>query len=510
MKTKEFFVKRHSIFYGAICLLANLLAVILTSLLASFTPDTTFTDGWEYFSEWIEFLCEHETVTNVLGIISYLVPIFLCIRYVLKIKGLSKNDVLYIENKVHMPIEFSLRGITGWIFNFFLELCFLAYFKAITGVKITQIIISSAFAHASLSIITFTLSFFTLETLNRTIVLPYLYPEGGISNTSRTPLSSIGNLFAFNFFTAVFPSLFLGTRMFMSRYYGINQKGYTDFAFVLILLLVGFAMTRLLTSFFQKPLKKLTESAHAISEGNYNCKTIICSNDEMGVLGDAFNDMATSLKEKEFMRDTFGKIASPQVRDYLLMGNVSLGGETVDATVLFCDIRSFTTLSESMKPRDVVALLNEYFTGLEKCITAHGGIINKYIGDAVMALFGVPVHTGIHAQNAFDAALAMRLELAKMNESFVERGMPALRFGIGLHSGTVLAGNIGASNRMEFTVIGDTVNAASRIEGLCKQYGKDLLISQATADQLSNALVYVDEAELRGKKQKIKLYTDRM
>lgn len=514
MSARIFFVKHHIIFYGIICILANLLAVISASVLASFTPETIASNQWTSLKEWIDFLCKHEMLTNFAGIISYLIPILMCTQYGLKARGLPHNDERYIEIMVHIPTEFALRGIAGWICNFLVELCFLAYLKITVGLKVGIIIISSAISHICLSIIAFTLIFFTLETLNRTLVLPSIYPDGGISSTSRTHISSIKSLFLFHFFSAaVFPSLFLGIRLFMSMYYGIDPNGYSDFVFVGLALLAGFAMSCLMTRFFQAPLKKLTESANKISEGDYECKTIICSNDEMGVLGDAFNAMTVSLKEKEFMRDTFGKIVTPQVRDYLLKGNVTLGGETVDATVMFCDIRSFTTLSESMKPRDVVALLNEYFTGLEKCITAHGGVINKYIGDAIMALFGIPVHTQTHAHDAFEAAQDMRQELLKMNESFASRGMPQLHFGIALHSGSVLAGNIGAASRMEYTVIGDTVNAASRIEGLCKQYGKDLLISQATVDLLninqnSKKIVFVDEAELRGKKEKIRLYTD--
>ena len=278
--------------------------------------------------------------------------------------------------------------------------------------------------------------------------------------------------------------------------------------FSAILLVIGLVLTVLITRFFQKPLGLLTEGARAISDGNYDFRTVICSNDEMGVLGDAFNEMACSLKEKEFMRDTFGRIVTPQVRDYLLTGNVALGGETLDVTVMFCDIRGFTTLSERMAPERVVSFLNEYFTGLEKCIAAHGGVINKYIGDAVMALFGAPVPSGHHAQDAFAAALDMRSELARMNVSFAREGLPEIRFGIALHSGPVLAGNIGAANRMEYTVIGDTVNTASRIEGLCKLYKKDLLVSQSTADRIGGGLSFVDEAAIRGREEKVRLFTD--
>ncbi|MBP5747109.1 MAG: adenylate/guanylate cyclase domain-containing protein, partial [Treponema sp.] len=187
--------------------------------------------------------------------------------------------------------------------------------------------------------------------------------------------------------------------------------------------------------------------------------------------------------------------------------NVSLGGQKLEVTVMFCDIRGFTTLSEHMEPEAVVSLLNSYFTGLEKCIASHGGVINKYIGDAVMALFGAPLPSSTQAKDAYLAAVDMRTALSQMNKGFAEKGMPEIHFGIGLHSGPVLAGNIGASSRMEYTVIGDTVNTASRIEGLCKTYKTDLLVSETTARLLETELDFVDESEIRGRKEKVKLYT---
>nr|MCR5765070.1 adenylate/guanylate cyclase domain-containing protein [Treponema sp.] len=213
------------------------------------------------------------------------------------------------------------------------------------------------------------------------------------------------------------------------------------------------------------------------------------------------------------INDVFGKNVSPQIRDYLLKGNVKLGGENCNITIMFCDIRSFTTLSENMPSEKIVKMLNFYFTQLEKCISAHNGVINKYMGDAIMALFGAPMPSKTHQMDAFAAALDMRRTLKEINKQFKAKGYPELQFGIGIHSGPVLAGNIGALNRMEYTVIGDAVNAASRIEGLCKTYKKDLLMSEDTALEIMTAnpqlvLEFVDFTELRGRKEKVRLFTD--
>ncbi|MBR7080243.1 MAG: adenylate/guanylate cyclase domain-containing protein [Treponema sp.] len=457
--------------------------------------------------QWFDFLGAHNTVINLITILCYLVPVLVCILYTAPIVKLRPSDEKYKHIAVHIPAVYALAGILGWVINFLIELIILIYLNVTNGFDIIFIMISSASSMMFLSMVSFTTIFFTLETLNRNLILPRLYPEGGLSSIKRMSVSSIRNLFLFYFFSAAFfPSAYLGIRMFMNLRYNV-QNSYSDILVAMLLLVLGLVLTFILSGFFSKPLKKLTVAANHISEGDFDMRAKISSNDELGVLGDSFNVMAKSLKEKEFIRDTFGKIVTPQVRDYLLGGNVELGGETLSVTVMFCDIRGFTTLSENMAPEKIVSLLNEYFTGLEKCISAHGGVINKYIGDAVMALFGAPIPIKDHAQEAFRASLDMRETLVQMNKDFVAKGFPEIRFGIGLHTGNVLAGNIGAASRMEYTVIGDAVNTASRIEGLCKTYKKDLLISESTASTITENLSFVDEAEIRGRTEKVKLYT---
>ena len=522
MKFKEFFVKKHVYFYGAICLLANILAVLSTSLTTFPMPNNTPMKLWR------DFMARHELFINALSVSAYIAPCLLCFLYAVRALKYKKDDKEYIKIMVNIPGAFALRGIVGWFLSFAFELSFLLYFNFSLGADVTFIVVSSLVATIFVSILAFTLIFFTLETLNRNIVLPALYPNGNISSSERMSISSIKSLFLFYFFSAsLFPAAFLGARLFFTRFYRIDFPKYYDIVFAGILVAIAFVLTILIYGYFQKPLKKLTASAEEISRGNYGAKALICSNDEMGALGDSFNQMADSLKEKEFMRDTFGKIVTPQIRDYLLTKSVALGGETLEVTVMFCDIRGFTTLSEKMAPEKIVALLNEYFTGLEKCVARHGGVINKYIGDAIMVLFGAPIPSATHASDALAAALEMRETLSAMNKGWKERGLPEIRFGIGMHSGPVLAGNIGAANRMEYTVIGDTVNTASRIEGLCKTCQKDLLLSQSAADLIQAqkaarietagktetaaaalpALTFVADAEIRGRKEKVRVFT---
>jgi adenylate cyclase len=155
---------------------------------------------------------------------------------------------------------------------------------------------------------------------------------------------------------------------------------------------------------------------------------------------------------------------------------VSLAGEEIQATVLFCDIRNFTPLSERLAPAQLIRFLNDYFAHITRPITDHHGVINKFMGDAVMAVFSPVFGVEDHGEEGLRAALGMREALREFNA--LGRYQP-VAFGIGVHSGTLIAGNVGTENRMEYTVLGDTVNIASRIEGQTKQFSTEVLVSDA-------------------------------
>jgi len=213
--------------------------------------------------------------------------------------------------------------------------------------------------------------------------------------------------------------------------------------------------------------------------------------------------------ENAYINEIFGKMVDPRVRDHLLSGNINLGGETQQATILFTDIRGFTAISAQLRPDEVVAWLNLYFEEMSHCIIQNKGLVNKYIGDAILAVFGVPIALENHAEVAVQAALAMRTALTRLNKRFLKQGMPLLKAGIGIHTGPVLAGNIGSSHRMEFTVIGDAVNIASRMENLSKDFTHDIIISEATLAQLTttNIAAYLATVQVRGTNHNIKIYS---
>jgi adenylate cyclase len=183
-------------------------------------------------------------------------------------------------------------------------------------------------------------------------------------------------------------------------------------------------------------------------------------------------------RERDFLNETFGKYVSRAVRDEILAGRVTLNGELKEVTVLFADIRDFTALVETTPPRKVVSLINTYFKAMAEAINAHHGLVLQFIGDEIEAVFGAPVALENHQQWAIDAALEMRKRLSRLNLELSNRGFPPLRHGIGIHSGKVVAANIGSAQRLSYALVGETVNIASRIQELNKDFGTDILLSE--------------------------------
>jgi adenylate cyclase len=230
--------------------------------------------------------------------------------------------------------------------------------------------------------------------------------------------------------------------------------------------------------------------------------------DELEKLASGFNRMVDGLRERDKLRSTFGKYMTATVMEHLLAGKVALGGESLKVTILFTDIRSFTTISETMDPQQLVGLLNEYFTEMVGIVMQEDGVVDKYIGDAMMAVFGAPVPKPGDAANAVRAAVRMRGALENLNRRLEARGAPTLRTGIGVHTGDVVAGNIGSEKRMEYTVIGDAVNVAARLETSTKDLGANILISDDTFELTKDVVDArrIGEITVKGRQQPVLMY----
>jgi adenylate cyclase len=275
-----------------------------------------------------------------------------------------------------------------------------------------------------------------------------------------------------------------------------------------VILCISFLTGYLYSGTITWPIRRLSDAARRIAEGDFKINLKAKGRDEIAHLSTAFNEMAKGLEERDRVKETFNKFHNKEIAEKLLTGEVKLGGERKEATVFFSDVRGFTALSETMEPEQVVEMLNEYMTRMVSIIRAHGGVVDKYVGDAIMALWGVPLTGEDDVYRAVKACLSMREELAKLNELRISRGQGALKIGMGLNMGPLIAGNIGSNEKMEYTVIGDAVNLASRIESMTKEYGTDLLISKSVYQQLSDRFIFElgGTTKVKGKTDAIEVY----
>ncbi len=212
--------------------------------------------------------------------------------------------------------------------------------------------------------------------------------------------------------------------------------------------------------------------------------------------------------DRRRFRDSFARYLSRDVMAKVLSDAPSLRGEHRSVSILFSDLRGFTTLSERMEPERIAAHLNEYFEAMTAAIFAHRGMINDFVGDAVMAVFGAPVDDAEHAWHALQSALGMVRALETLNQRWAGAGLPSLRMGIGIHTGDVFAGNVGGRDRIKYTVIGDPVNVASRVEGLNKELGTTVLITEETLAAVGDRVAVRDcgPVAVKGRVEKVRVY----
>lgn len=226
-----------------------------------------------------------------------------------------------------------------------------------------------------------------------------------------------------------------------------------------------------------------------------------------GQLAASLNSMAAGLQERDHVKEVFGRYIATQVSDKILKGEANLGGEVRRVTILFSDIRNFTDMSEKMAPQQVVAFLNDYFTEMVDAVFEQSGILDKFMGDGLMAVFG-SLGEPDHQLHAVQAALRMKALLGKINGVRGVSGQAPIAIGIGIHTADVIVGNIGSRKRLEYTVIGDGVNTTSRLQGLNKEYGTTILISETTYEAVKDVFEcrQMPEAHLRGKTQSLQCF----
>lgn len=213
-------------------------------------------------------------------------------------------------------------------------------------------------------------------------------------------------------------------------------------------------------------------------------------------------------RERDFIKNSFGRYLPEELHNEILGGRIPLDGESKEVTILFADLRDFTALVEGTPPTAVVRLINCYFREMSEAVRANGGLVVQFIGDEIEAAFGAPLAVEGHADMAIRTALEMRMRLARLNKELAGRGHEPLRHGIGIHTGSVLAGNIGSPGLLSYALVGKTVNLASRIQGLTKHFQTDVLISADTMRALGHPVPAVQEPPIwvKGVQQPVTVY----
>jgi len=276
----------------------------------------------------------------------------------------------------------------------------------------------------------------------------------------------------------------------------------------LLMVLAGLGGAVGLAALLSRPIFRLVQATRAIAAGNFNVAVPVALRDELGVLTDSFNRMARSLREKEMIKRAFTRYVAREVVEEILKNpeQMALSGERREVTVLFCDVRGFTPLSERMSPEDVVLLLNDFYNLMIETTFKHDGTLDKFLGDAVMAVFGAPMAHPDHSARAIRTAIAMQEGIVALNERRARDGKEPIAVGIGVSAGEAVAGTVGTEDRMEYTVIGDSVNLAARLESNAKP--GQILISHRTYERVRDLVDArpLGRIRVKGKEEEVEVY----
>jgi adenylate cyclase len=266
-------------------------------------------------------------------------------------------------------------------------------------------------------------------------------------------------------------------------------------------LALGFVAMRIAGHSIVEPVEVVREAVRRVQRGDLSAEIPVYDGSEVGLLQAGFNEMTAGLRERERIREAFGTYLDQEVAEHILAAGTSLEGEEIEVTAMFIDIRDFTGFAERVSASEAVAAVNRLFERIVPIVREHGGHVDKFVGDGLLAVFGAPRRQADHADRALAAAL--EIEVAAADQ---------LPIGIGLNSGTVIAGNVGGAGRLEFSVIGDAVNVAARVEESTRATGDTVLVSERTRALLTDTSMLEERpaVPLKGKSETVALYAPRV
>lgn len=363
------------------------------------------------------------------------------------------------------------------------------------------------------------ITFFAHDLLWRPVI-PLFFPKGDVGSIGAFRLPVLGRLLIAFFFVGVYPLTIMAALTWGRAQSLVNtddpQAVLSNLlAMEIFLLIAGIAasislaifVTRAITS----PLNSLQSGMKQVEENNLDVQVQVVTNDELGYLGEQFNKMVAGLRQAQKLRYLLDLYVSPEVAREALRSGTGLGGQQAQCSVLFSDIRGFTSISERLKPEQLITLLNRYMMTMIDIIIDNQGIVNKFGGDSLLAIFGTPLNPAQdHAARAVCAAKGMQQALAIFNGAQRTVREPVLETGIGIATGEVIVGNLGGRGRIEYTVLGDTVNLASRLQDKTKELGNPILLSKQTFEEANKHMqLQADRHKgvpIKGKRDPVEVY----
>lgn len=469
-------------------------------ILRQFT-DLAQKEGFEYSFEVVKRLASLFFLIALIGSPTLLVmhqllrPISRCLNRVKR----GEEPPARVSEKarrrlINLPFIFIALNIGLWLVAPALVF-FIAYVVDLMNLRTSAVFAARA---SMVGFITSSVAFYRLEAYSRRELIPFFFPEGRVADLKGAARISISRRIRIFFRMAtVVPMTILIVTLVTLQWeldalkIPVEEYGRRVIIFTVVLFGIFFISTgvlnRLVSRSIVEPLKSMLEALGKIRDGDYQAKIRVVGNDEIGILGDAANQMIRGLADRQKLREVFGKYVTPEIRDEILSGRIPLEGERREGTVMFVDLRDFTPFVENNPPEEVMSGLRAYFTAMHRAIRLRRGLVLQFVGDEIEAVFGIPVRFEGHADAAVRAATDMRKALRELNAERVASGKPPFAHGIGIHSGSVLAGNSGSEDQSAYALIGNTVNVASRIEGLTREIGCEILVSQETVERLKGS-----------------------
>jgi class 3 adenylate cyclase len=346
-----------------------------------------------------------------------------------------------------------------WIALPALILAFFYFLKDVPAI----IIIFLFFRAVMIGLIASSLSFLLTEDYSRKRAIPALFPKGKLASLSGTTKILIRTRIRVLYLAGTLIPMIILVGTFLLALWDISGEPVSALEFGLeflmftliacgLFIFIALRLNFLVGKSVLDPLGKILGIIGKVRSGDFSQRIRVLSNDEIGVLADAGNDMIVALEERERIRETFGKYVTPEIRDKILAGRIPLNGERTHATVLFADLRRFTPYVKENPPEEVIRSMRAYFTAMQRAIRLHQGLVLQYVGDEIEAVFGIPLKYDDHAHKAVLAALEMRKSLEELNRYRVEQGMKPFSHGIGIHTGEVLAGNTGSEDQLSYSL----------------------------------------------------------